>query len=236
MKNIEEKYLELNDIKVSYSECGEGPNLILIHGNSGNKKQFKRYQQKYFPMFHTYAIDSRGHGQSISIDREITIEQISNDIIKFCETLNITNPYIVGYSDGGNIALFLAKKAPMLFSKIIAISPNYLVSGMKDNSIKLIKRFYSIFLFMQKIGIDTKKQMMRFDLMLKDIGLSDNDLKNIHANIKFLYAENDMIKEEHIQAMRELIPNSMIKRIEKCNHLTILTRPETLIEIETFLR
>ena len=39
-----------------------------------------------------------------------------------------------------DIALFLAKKAPERFPKIVAISPNYLVSGTEEGALRLFQR------------------------------------------------------------------------------------------------
>ena len=63
---------------------------------------------------------------------ELTIEKFSEDVIAFCNRKGIQQAFVIGYSDGGNIALFLAKKAPKLFPRIVAISPNTLANGTKN--------------------------------------------------------------------------------------------------------
>jgi pimeloyl-ACP methyl ester carboxylesterase len=83
------KYLQLETIKIAYTEFGTGPNLILLHGNSQNKNIFRKHQLHYFKNFHTYAIDSRGHGKSISYDTEYSIKEYSEDIINFCKKMGI---------------------------------------------------------------------------------------------------------------------------------------------------
>ena len=225
------KYIQLETIKIAYTEFGSGPNLILLHGNSENKGIFKKHQIHYFKNFHTYAVDSRGHGQSLSEDNEYSIKQYSEDIINFCRKLGITKTYIIGFSDGGNICLFLAQKNPEIFEKIIALSPNYLVNGTTDEALNFLNRMYKIILFMEKIHLLPKRIAMRWELMLKDIGITDEELRKIDANIMILYAENDMIKESHILKMSELIKNCKVKKIEKTNHLNIYKNKETINEI-----
>jgi len=229
------KYLNLDDIKIAYCEYGSGPNLLLLHGNSGDKSIFKKHQLKYFKDFHTFAIDSRGHGQSISVDSEYSIEQYSDDIINFCKKLGINKTSVIGFSDGGNICLFLAKKQPEMFEKIIALSPNYLVCGTTDETLKFLNNMYKLFLFMEKLHFPMKKNIMRWELMLKDIGISDNELKEIRANIYIIYAGKDMIKEEHILKIVELIKNCKVKKIKNCTHLNIYKNKETINEIIKYL-
>jgi pimeloyl-ACP methyl ester carboxylesterase len=231
------KYVQLDDIKMAYHEHGSGPNLILLHGNSENKNIFKKHQLKYFKNYHTYAIDSRGHGQSISKeDGGYSINQFSEDVINFCKKLGINKTYVIGFSDGGNICLFLAKKHPDLFEKIIALSPNYLANGNTDGTLKFLNKIYKLLLLLEKLGFSMKKKIMLWELMLKDIGITDEELKTINANLYILYAENDMIKEEHILKMAELIKNCKVKKIKNSVHLNIYKKEETINEIIKYIK
>jgi len=230
------KYLILDKAKIAYSEYGFGPNLILLHGNLQNKSIFKKHQLEYFKNFHTYAIDSMGFGKSASRDIDYSIDRYSDDVINFCKKLGISSTYVTGFSDGGNICLFLAKKHPEVFTKIVAISPNYLASGLTDETLKISGKIYKIFLFLQKLGLPMKKSINKWALMLFDIGLTDSDFKNINADILILYAENDLIKEEHILKMAELIKNCKVQKISKSTHTNIFKREETVREIINFIK
>lgn len=234
MDELKTEYLDLPTIRIAYTRSGAGSALILLHGNSGSKKTFRQYQSAHFADFDTVAIDSRGHGESVSCDEELSIEQMSEDVIEFCNVMGIKEAFVVGYSDGGNIALFLARKAPSLFSRIVAISPNYLVEGSTDGTLKLTQIIMKIFKFLKRLGFKMDKYIMRFDLMLNDIGLSDDDLRSINANMKIIYAENDMIKEEHILKMADLIPGCELEKIEDSNHLNIVNKPKTIEAIRRF--
>ena len=112
MNKLPTEYVDLPDIRIAYTQYGNGQVLVLLHGNSESKSIFTEYQTKHFLMFHTFAVDSRGHGESKSTDDEYTIDQFSDDVINLCKTKRINQAYVIGYSDGGNIAFFLAKKAP----------------------------------------------------------------------------------------------------------------------------
>jgi pimeloyl-ACP methyl ester carboxylesterase len=123
MKKLETKYQKLRDIEVAFTEYGEGPALILLHGNSESKRIFHDYQTRRFAAYHTYALDSRGHGESISEDASYSIEQYSEDVIAFCRARGIAKAKVIGYSDGGNIALFLAlgmRKSALRFELMLS--------------------------------------------------------------------------------------------------------------------
>ncbi len=233
MSKLATRFQDLGDVKLAYCEHGPGPVLILLHGNSESKAIFSAYQQVHFKGFRTLAIDSRGHGETISNDTKYSIEQYSQDVIRLCQAQGIARAGVIGYSDGGNIALFLASRAPELFPKIVAISPNYLVSGTTDEGLRLIRNSAALLRFLGKLGLPTRKAILRINLMLNDIGITDGELACIRTSLRLLYAQHDLIKEDHILDIARLVPGSTLKKIERCNHMTILNKPEAIADVQS---
>ncbi|MBI5954244.1 MAG: alpha/beta hydrolase [Chloroflexi bacterium] len=235
MGNLTTQYIDLGNARIAYREHGNGPTLLLLHGNSESKNIFTQYQLKHFDMFRTIAIDSRGHGESQSDNTNYSIEQYSSDVIEICKAKNITRACVLGYSDGGNISLFLAQKAPELFPKIVAISPNYLVSGTTDSALRLFRAIRGVVSFASRLGFNTKKEIAKLDLMLRDIGITDDDLRSIRTDMKILYAEKELIKEEHIKRIASFIPNASVDKIMGCHHMTILNKMEAIEVMKAYL-
>jgi pimeloyl-ACP methyl ester carboxylesterase len=235
MSKLLTEFVDLGDLRMAYCQHGGGPALILLHGNSESKAIFNKYQTEHFPTFKTYALDSRGHGESKSKDKKLSIGQISDDVIKFCQAQSIKEAVVIGYSDGGNIALFLAKKAPQLFKKLVAISPNTLVSGTTDDSLRLFKRIIKVMTFLSKLGFNFEKYLMTFDLMMHDIGLSDDDLKSIKTKVKIIYAEKDMIKEDHIKDIAAAIPGCELEKVMGCTHMSIINNLQAIKVMQDYL-
>ena len=52
------------DIALSYLEKGSGQPLILLHGNGGSSKYFKKQIDYFSGDYRVIAIDTRGHGKS----------------------------------------------------------------------------------------------------------------------------------------------------------------------------
>ncbi len=235
MSKLPTHFQDLGDVQLAYCEHGAGPVLILLHGNSESKSIFSTYQQVHFKNYRTLAIDSRGHGETISNDASYSIEQYSQDVIRLCQAQGITRAGVIGYSDGGNIALFLASRDPARFNKIVAISPNYLVSGTTDGALRLIRSMTKILQILEKLGLPTHKAILRSDLMLKDIGITAGELSCIHTSLRLLYAEHDLIKETHILEIGRLVPGSTIKKIMGCNHLSIISEQEAIDDMRAYL-
>jgi len=234
MKKISTEFIDVAGARIAYIRCGSGPALVLLHSNSSSKAEFSRYQREYFADFDTLAIDSRGHGQTISPAADFNFDRYSDDVLAVCTGLGINEANVIGYSDGGNLALHLAKKAPQVFKKIIAISPNYLASGLNEKSLRVIQTAVKIASFLGRLGLPTKRFVMRLELMANDIGLNEADLQSIHTNVKILYAEHDLIQEVHILKIAGLIPHCGLQKIMGSNHLTIFNRKETLTSMRDY--
>jgi len=227
--------LKLDDIHIAYTQYGAGSNLLLLHGNSGNKNFFKQYQMEHFAQFHTFALDSRGHGHSRSKDDTLFYKQQSMDVLTFCKAMGITETSVIGYSDGGNLALWLAVKAPEIFTKVAAISPNTLASGSTKVASCAIQMAVKTMKLLRKFGFPNKKQIMRFELMLTDTGITEENLQSIKTSVMILYAENDLITEDHILQISSHIPGCQVKKTNNCNHLTIPFQSETIKALQDYL-
>ncbi len=234
MEKLATQYFDVPGARIAYTCSGSGPALLLLHGNSSSKAEFSRYQREYFPDFYTLAVDSRGHGQTISSAADFNFDRYSDDVLALCAGLGISEANVIGYSDGGNLSLHLAKKAPRLFKRIIAISPNVEAAGLNEKFLNGTRSAVKIASFLGRLGFPTKRFVMRLELMTNDIGLSEADLQGLQANIKILYAEHDLIKEEHILKIAGLIPHCGLQKIMDCNHLTIFNKKETLASIRDY--
>lgn len=235
MNKLKTEYLKLDDIDVAFVQHGNGQDLLLLHGNSGSKEFYKQYQLEHFSQFHTLALDSRGHGQSRSKDTVLSYEQQSMDVLNFCKAKGIAQAKVIGYSDGGNLSLWLAVKAPEIFTKVVAISPNTLATGNAEWAINAIQKAIKGMKLLRKFGFPNKKPLMRFELMLTDTGITDLDLQDIKTNVMILYAEKDMITEEHILHVVSQIPDGKVIKIDNCTHMTIPFREETIKAMQGFL-
>ena len=71
------------DIALSYLEKGSGQPLILLHGNGGSSKYFKKQIDYFSGDYRVIAIDTRGHGKSPRGEKPFTIEQFAQYLKDF---------------------------------------------------------------------------------------------------------------------------------------------------------
>ncbi|MFX1272953.1 MAG: alpha/beta fold hydrolase [Promethearchaeota archaeon] len=118
---VSSNYAEVNGIRMHYYEVGKGTPVILIHGGVLDAKFA---WQSFYPIlsqhFRVIATDSRGHGKSDNPSKEFGYKLMCDDIAALIKELNLDRPFLVGYSDGGQIALEIGINYPELIRAIIA--------------------------------------------------------------------------------------------------------------------
>jgi len=133
----ENNYVDVNGLKMFYIEKGEGQTLILLHGGISVADDNWANQIEFFSKyFRVIATDSRGHGRTNNPTEEFSYKIMADDIAALIQELNLENPSVCGWSDGGQIVLEIGINHPDLAKALVVggvlseISDNYL-STMK---------------------------------------------------------------------------------------------------------
>ena len=119
------------DIRLHYTEKGSGEPLILLHGNGENGRYFVNQTDFFAEKYRVIAVDTRGHGQSPRGEAPFLIRQFAEDLAGFMDGLGIERANILGFSDGGNIAVTFALKYPQRVNRLILNGANIFPRGMK---------------------------------------------------------------------------------------------------------
>lgn len=106
-------YLPVNDLDLFYEQLGVGEPLVFLH--SGYSRgilafscQMLDFQQRYT----CYFPDFRGHGQTQCASLEWSTPRLAEDVLAWMEQLSIKKAHLIGYSLGGNVALYCAVLYP----------------------------------------------------------------------------------------------------------------------------
>ena len=195
----------VNNVNLYYEVYGEGEPIILLHGNSETHEIFDKLIDKLKESYKVYAIDSRCHGKSEN-PVDISYDIMSNDIIQFIKKLNIENPMLYGFSDGGIVGLLVAIKEPNLLSKLIVSGANVTPDGIKKSDYILSKVMYFF----------TRNKL--FKMMLNEPNITSEELKKINVPTIILAGEKDIIKYQHTKFIADNISNSTLEIIKNEKH------------------
>lgn len=115
------------DIEHHYIEKGSGVPLILLHGNGEDSSYFRHQIDPFSRHFRVIAIDTRGHGLTPRGDAPFTIRQFASDLLSFMDAHSIEKANLLGFSDGGNIAMVFALAHPERVGRLILNGANLAV-------------------------------------------------------------------------------------------------------------
>lgn len=196
------------DIKLNYTENGSGEPLILLHGN-GESQTYFRNQAELARHFRVIAVDTRGHGASPRGDAPFTIRQFALDLKRFMENHAIERAHILGFSDGGNIALCFALKYPDFVGKLILNGANLYPRGVKLScQLPVTLRYRAAVM----TGSEKKAEML--GLMVNDPNIKEEELANLAMPVLVIAGTKDMIRDRHTRLIASCIPNAELKIIE----------------------
>ncbi len=203
--------------KLHYTEKGSGEPLILLHGN-GEDSSFFNNQIDCFAKFHrVIAVDTRGHGLSPRGDKPFTLDTFAEDLKKLLDSLGISSADILGFSDGGNIAIIFALKYPEYVNKLILNGANLYPSGLKKAFLIPTRAMYALCCIFSPFNKAALRKKELLSLMVKEPNINPRDLQKIKCPTLVIAGTHDLIKAEHTRLIADSIPDSLL-RFLKGNH------------------
>jgi pimeloyl-ACP methyl ester carboxylesterase len=109
-------------LKLHYQQVGDGPDLVMIHGLTGNLAVWHLQIAPTLSDHHrilTY--DLRGHGYSDVPPSGYSADDMATDLGELLDEREITRAALVGHSFGADVALYFALRHPERVSQVIAI-------------------------------------------------------------------------------------------------------------------
>ena len=226
----------MNDIHLHYIEQGQGQPLILLHGN-GESSDYFEHQIAYFDKEHrVIAIDTRGHGQSPRGNKPFTIKQFAEDLLDFMDEKAIEKTSLLGFSDGGNIALTFALKHPERVDKLVLNGANLFPSGVKPRYQWPIEFGYHIAKWFSRRSDEARKNAELLGLMVNEPHVDPSELAKLTMPVLVIAGTKDMIKESHTRLIYNSLPNAALKLIEG-DHFIASKNPRAFnAAVEKFLQ
>ncbi len=213
------------DIEHFYVEQGQGEPLILLHGNGEDCGYFKHQIEAFSSRYHVYALDTRGHGKTPRGERPFTIRQFAQDLLEFMEKRQIGKAHLLGFSDGGNIAMVFAVRYPDRVEKLILNGANLDAGGVKRTVQIPIETGYRIArIFAGKSG-KAKRNAELLGLMVNDPNVPAQELSKITARTLVIAGTKDMVKEKHTRLIAKSLSNAELAFIHG-DHFIAAKKPE----------
>ncbi|MDY4166953.1 alpha/beta hydrolase [Gemmiger sp. An87] len=190
-------YAIVNGLKLFYHKEGSGRPVILLHGNGEDHTIFDVAIKDLARSYTVYALDSRSHGKSDPVPT-LTYREMAEDVAAFIRQQGLEKPALVGFSDGGVVALLVALRWPDLPGRLVVAGANMTPAGIKQPWRTLMR-------VQNRISPDPK-----LDLMLTQPHLAGWQLTGITAPTLVLAGEKDLIDETQTRRIARSIPGAKL--------------------------
>ena len=188
--------------------------MVLLHGNGEDSSYFVHQIAHFSKSYRVIAIDTRGHGQSPRGEKPFAIKQFAEDLKDFLDAINIAKAIILGFSDGGNIALEFALKHPERVEKLILNGANLFPSGVKAIYQWPIEVGYRIAKWFSNKSEKAMRNAEMLGLMVNEPNIDPSELAYLTMPVLVVAGTKDMIKESHTRLIYKSLPNAQLAIIE----------------------
>jgi len=127
-------HLPINGLSLYYEVHGElGPSnptpLLLIPGAFMATDSMRSWVSAFADTRTVIVFDQQGHGRTPDTSRAMSYEQFADDAAALLRALEVERADVMGYSQGGGVALQLAIRHPSLVSKLVSMSATFRKDG-----------------------------------------------------------------------------------------------------------
>ena len=210
------------DISLYYEKRGAGEPLVLLHGNGEDGSYFLHQMEAFSREFLVYALDTRGHGRSPRGSAPFTISQFAEDLLAFLDEQGLKRVNLLGFSDGGNIALTFALRHPERVRRLVLNGANLNPRGVKAWVQLPIVLGYQIASRLKSPKARTNAEML--GLMVHEPQIPPSELAGLMMPVLVIAGTRDMIREDHTRLMARESPGARLALIPG-NHFIARRNP-----------
>jgi len=226
------KYYDVRGIKIYTEEYGSGKPLLLLHGNGGSISSMAPLITYFSKEYRTIAMDSRAHGKSTDSADSLSFEMMADDVAALLDRMKIDSACIIGWSDGGIIALETAMRHPGKVMKLAATGANLWPdsTALEPSIWKEEKAYFESHKYRPRITAAQKNDWKIFMLDWTQPHISLASLKTIRTPSLIICGDHDLIRIEHTAEIFRNIPGAELWVLPNSGHDTFIKYPAEFYE------
>jgi pimeloyl-ACP methyl ester carboxylesterase len=210
----------VNGHKIYYETGGSGRPLLLLHGGGASAVESFESQLDEFTRGHrVIAPEQVGQGHSPDIDAPLSYAAMMEDTAALLQQLHIADIDVVGWSDGGILALMLAIHYPQLVHSVVVSGTNISPDGLLDSELAALRDAADT------ADIHGKLRQLWRSSPTRD-ELNWTLLQQLQKPVLVLAGDNDVIKPTHTRAIYHALPRAQLIVLPDTGHATFTQRPE----------
>lgn len=220
----------LNGHRIYYEVHGEGPPLLLLHGGGDTiNASFGKQLEAFAASHQVIAPEQVGHGHSPDVPGPLSYTRMADDTAKLLQHLHLTGADIVGWSDGGIIALILALHHPELVRRLVISGVNISPDGVESDAAAEPEPGTAqvdadeAAQYFPDVSIKLRHLWRRYP---SHDELSPQLLHRLHKRVLVMAGDHDVIKLDHTLLIFKSLPQASLYIVPTTGHGTFQDKPE----------
>ncbi len=223
-------FFAVNGIEMYYEIYGAGEPLVLIHGSGQSIADMSAQISHFAANYQVIVADSRAHGRSGITEEQMTYKIMASDWIGLINHLQLPPVRLIGWSDGGNISLEIARAYPENVDRLAVMGANlspdksavhsWAVDWVMDFSTEIDRQIAAGNTDQNWAALKQHFYLLR---ELPDMSLAE--LASIEAPVLVMAGDKDIIREEHTVLMYQTLPKAHLAIFPGETHFTPATDP-----------
>jgi pimeloyl-ACP methyl ester carboxylesterase len=129
---IQDKFADVNGIRMHYLEAGQGPPVILLHGYAQNSHMWRPAMKELAKTHRVIAPDLRGFGDSTKAECCYDKKSMAVDVHELAKQLGISHAGVAGHDIGLMVAYAYAAQWPQEVDRLVLLDA--FIPGVGDTS------------------------------------------------------------------------------------------------------
>ena len=221
-------YLPVRGGRLYYERYGRGTPLVLLHGNGQSIAAF-RYQLGELSRHHdVIALDSRAQGRSQDFTTaDFSYRLFADDVSQLLDSLHLPPVDILGWSDGGNTALELARGYPARVRRLVLMGANLFPgpTALDPDLLALLGRQLREAELHPEPQSPHRARLIR--LLLREPQLTFAQMAAIPGPVLVMAGAHDVILEAQTRALARSLPRGELLILPGATHYAPQEIPAT---------
>jgi pimeloyl-ACP methyl ester carboxylesterase len=212
--------------------------VLLLHGGMSNSDvMIDALGEPLLERYRVVAFDRRGHGYTADVGGPFHYDDMATDTIAVLEQVVGGTAHLVGWSDGGIIALLVAMRRPELVGRLVVIGANFHHDGVMPvdfgESTPLGDEMVAAYAARSPDGAEHFAELFeRFLVMVTtEPTLTTADLATISAPTLVMAGDDDLVRLDHTCALYEALPAGQLSIVPGSSHALPVERPAEVVRI-----
>ncbi|MGO9039807.1 MAG: alpha/beta fold hydrolase [Steroidobacteraceae bacterium] len=210
--------------KIYYAVRGSGRTLVFLHGGGeSGEHSFARQLDVFSEHHHIVAPDQVGQGRTPDVPGPLSYTAMMEDTAELLGMLKLQHVDVVGFSDGGILALMLAVRHPEMVRRLVISGVNIAPEGLRPEDLEDLRATQ----IPKPTTIDEKLAHLWLTSPTEaelNLGL----LSKITQPVLVISGDRDAITLEHTLKIFHALPNAELCVLPGTDHATFSGRSEWL--------